>query len=511
MGKHSGNKNGGTFRSGSGGSRRPIRRRVPRKIANGAELSSAAATRGSLAKERVSDPAERKRGALESAPERLKAERDRRRKRTKRIALFAGGAAILLFVVAAVGVYAWAKHLENTMQRTVYQQEKLEVDLKKAEPQKPFNILLLGYDKRPKETRYRSDTVILARVDPKTKQVWMLSIPRDTKVQVPGHGTRKLNDAYALGQEQLAIETVEDLTGVPINHFMGINFKGFHKAVDAMGGVWIDVAVEINDTEADASPGDRASHIDPGYQLLDGEHALTYVRTRHTFADQDFGRMRNQQSFFLAVADQIAEKTSVARLPRIVAAIAPYISTDMSLLEMMRTAQALQKAGSDRVYTETLPGEWRSPYVVLDEEKKDVLLGKFKAGEPFKEPKRSKEESGTAGTGDPDAAAVNPAKIRVTVRNGAGIAGCAKQASSVLKARAFKVIDVGNAGQFVYDTTLVVYRSDKAAAEQVSKALPPGARLVESRGMYAFDGDVLVVVGKDWDIARVPVTPITTD
>ncbi len=511
MGKHSPQKDGG-FGSGKRGSRRPIRRRTPQTIASGAELSSASFRRGKLARERMSDPRERKQGALEAAPERLKAERDRRSRRARRVALVAAGALAVLFVTAAVGVFAWANHLENTMQKTVYRKEKLDVDVKKAEPQKPFNLLLLGYDKRPKDAVYRSDTIILARVDPVTKQVWMLSIPRDAKVQVPGHGTRKINEAFSLGQEQLAIETVEQFTGLPVNHFMGINFKGFHKAVDAMGGVWVDVEVAINDREADASPGKRASRIDPGYQKLDGEHALTYVRTRHTFADQDFGRMRNQQTFFLAVADQIAEKTSVARLPRIVAAIAPYISTDMSLFQMMRTAQALKGAGSKRVYTETIPGQWRSPFVVVDAAQMEKLLAKLEAGEPFKTPKPSEEATGTVGAVQASqGSTVAPSKVRVTVRNGAGIAGCAKQASSVLKAQGFKVVEVGNAGQFVYDKTLVVHKDDPDIAALVARALPPGAKLVPSRGMYAFDGDILVVVGKDWDVAKVPVTPVTSN
>lgn len=459
-----------------------------------------------------------RRSSLEAAPARMRMERDRRRQRAKRVAMTVTAVVVAAVVIAGVGLFAWAKNLESTMRRTVYKQETLDLDLKKAEPQKPFNLLLLGFDKRGKDTVYRSDTIILARIDPGSKQVWLLSIPRDTRVQIPGHGTRKVNEAFALGEEKLAIKTVEKFAGVRINHYMGLNFKGFHKAVDAMGGVWIDVPVAINDPEADATPGNRASRIDPGYQLLDGEHALTFVRTRHTFADQDFGRMRNQQAFFLAAADQIATRTSVGKIPKIVAAMAPYVSTDMSLMEMMRLAQVLQGSGSKRIHTETIGGQWRSPYVVTDEALKAELMAKFLAGEPFKTPAPAEEGSATASpsaTATTGAAVVpvrkTPSQIKVTVRNGAGIAGCAKQASSVLKARGFKVIEVGNAGQFVYDKTLIVFGSDRVAAEQVAKALPSGAKLVESRGLYSFDGDILVVVGKDWDISRVPVAPINTN
>jgi LCP family protein required for cell wall assembly len=507
MGKHS--KSGGLFDApGDKNSHRPpARRRAPGRVADGHPLPPSGAARPR--REKLSDPASRRTGSLESAPERLRAERDRRRRRVKRIMLFVAAALVFVVAAGAVGIFAYAKHIEATMQRTVYKTEKLEIDLKKAEPQKPYTMLIMGFDKRPKETVYRSDTIIFARIDPQTKEVWLLSIPRDTKVLIPGHGYNKMNAAYALGREELAVKTVERFTGMPINHFMAVNFDGFEKAVDAMGGVWVDVPMAINDPEADRSKGDKNAKLDKGYQLLDGAHALTLVRTRHFYADQDFGRMRTQQAFFRAVADQVSTKTSVAKIPAIVSAVAPYVTTDMSLMDMLRTAQALRGAGSKRVYTETFAGTWRSPYVYTDEVVKEKLLAKLQAGKPFKTPKKKKSKEASA-TVDATASTPQPSDVTVTVRNGAGIAGCAKQASSILKAQGYEVVDVGNAGQFVYKNTTIVYKKNAAVAEQLARALPPGAKIVESRGMYSFDSDVLVVIGKDWDISRVPVAPITT-
>ncbi len=520
MGKHS-HSNGGLFGRGPKGvgPRKQLHRRTPTTV-SGPRVPADVARRTALLgdRARLSDASARRTGALESAPERLRAERELRRKRARRMFAVGAGIASALVLFAAIGVYAYAKHIESTMQRTVYKEKKLELDLKKAAPAEPFTLLLLGYDRRPPETIYRSDTIILAKVDPKTKQVWMLSIPRDTRVDIPGKGTHKINDAFALGGEELAIKTVEQFTGVRINHYMGVNFKGFERAVDAMGGVWVDVPTEINDIKADRSPGHRAAHIDAGYQLLDGEHALTFVRTRD-FLDADFSRMKNQQLFFRAVADQIAKRTSPAKLPGIVSKVAPFISTDMTLMEMLRTATALRDAGSKRVYTATIGGEWRSPFIHTDEALKAELIAKFEAGEPFEKPEASDAASGTAGAADgaADGAAtaakpepIRPEDVTVTVRNGAGIAGCAKQASAVLKARAFEVGEVGNAGQFVYDKTLVVYKKNRAAAELVASVLPRGVKLVESRGMYAYDTEILVVIGKDWDVAKLPLTPIKT-
>jgi len=519
MGKHSAHNKGvfGFKRPGKD-PLRPAKRRVPSGTAGKRPLTVEDAKRphvGSIGPRALSDPAKRRHGALESAPERLKAERDRRRARTKRIAAITGISLLALVLVALGGLYGYAKYIEGTMQRTVVKQKKLDIRLAKAEPQEPYNMLILGVDKRPKETTYRSDTVVLARIDPKTKQVWMVSIPRDMRAQIPGHGHAKINSAYALGEEQLAIDSVEKLVGVPINHFMAIDFSGFENVVDAMGGVWLDVPVEINDKEADRTKGDKASHIDSGYQLLDGAHALTFVRARHQFADQDFSRMKNQQAFARAIAEQMATKTSVAKIPGIVSSVAPHVSTDMSLMEMLRTAQALKNAGSDNVYTTTLPGSWKSPFIWPDEDAKDAIIAKLEAGEPFEAKKKVTPEGATA-TAETEAAQPPPAKkpseITVTIRNGAGIAGSATQAASILKARAFKVEDVGNANQFVYDKTLVVYSGDgEPLAQQVLATLPRGTKLVASRGMYEFGTDVLVVVGKDWDLAKVPTAPIATN
>ncbi len=516
MGKHSSKGRGFGAGDSKPGGLRPAGRKAPSRAVGKLPLSHQAVAPDPSGLDdgaALSDPSSRRRGSLEAAPARLRVERDRRHRRLKRVVAITAGAVAVAVVVGAGSLYAYAKHIESTMQRTVVRKEVLKVDLAKVKPQEPYNLLIMGVDKRPKDTQYRSDSIMLVRVDPKTKQVWMISIPRDMRAQIPGHGYAKINSAYALGKEQLAIDSVEELAGVPINHFMAIDFSGFEKVVNAMDGVWIDVPVEINDKQADRSKGDRASHIDAGYQRLDGAHALTFVRARHQFADQDFSRMKNQQSFAKAIAEQIATKTSVAKTPRIVSAVAPHISTDMSLMEMMRTAQALKGAGSDNVYTTTLPGKWRSPFIWPDEASKDEIMAKFEAGEPFKKkPRASGDESSTttASAAPTVSKAKKPSEITVTVRNGAGIVGSAKQAASILKARAFKVKDVGNTNQFVYKKTLVIYKKDKGSAELVLSVLPPGTKLVESRGMYDFDTAVLVVVGKDWDVARVPVAPVKT-
>jgi len=138
-----------------------------------------------------------------------------------------------------------------------------------------------------------------------------------------------------------------------------------------------------------------------------------------------------------------------------------------------------------------LEGEWRSPYVWLDEEKKEQLVSVMMAGGSFD------------GPAEEQTVEIERSTISITVRNGAGIEGSASATADILSALGYTITEVGNANQFVYEETLVVYSTDYAAAVQVANDLPK-AKVVESRGMYEFLTDVLVVVGKDyttWDTA----------
>lgn len=435
-------------------------------------------------------------GALEPAP-RLRVHRDRRKQNVKRTVII-----ILSVILAAVfGGAAWAYYtyhdIEKSLQSGAGSNEKTQQALTEAKPQEPFTILLMGSDVRPGEEAARADTIIVAKVDPEQKKVWMLSIPRDTRAEVPGHGVSKINKANfyggADGGPALMIETVENFLGIKINHYMEIDFTGFQQAVDALGGVWIDVDVAIDDWRAASHTDDKsARRIDPGYQLLDGARALTYVRSRD-FPDADFTRMRHQQVFFKALADQSARIENLPKLPAVARSIAGYMSTSMSVGDMLAVIQAMKGIGGADVQTATIMGEWRSPYVWTDEAEKARLVAAFEAGRSFDE------------TATP-AAELVPAEITITIRNGAGLSGVAAECAGILKSAGYPVGDVGNANQFVYDKTLVVYNGeDKGAAERVAADLPY-ADIVQSRGMYSFTTRILVVVGKDWAEKTVPTT-----
>lgn len=423
------------------------------------------------------------RAVIEPAPRRMRVQQERRRRAVKRTALAVALALVACVAAYAVWFYASLHGAERAMNQHPEIDERLSQALTARRPQQPFNILLLGSDNRPGEEDARADTIIVARVDLQKNKVWMLSIPRDTHVVIPGYGERKINAAHFYGGPALAVDTVEQFLGIEINHYIGVNFAGFQKIVDALGGVWIDVDVEIDDPKAASHGSYKAYHIDPGYQLLDGEHALTYVRSRN-FPDGDFTRMRHQQAFFKALAEQATRFSNVLKIPALVRAVSKEVSTDMSLSQLADVAMALKDVGAENLETATVPGEWRSPYVWPDEAQKRFLVDAMMAGRSF-------DDTSTVSN------AIDPSSVTVTVRNGAGIDGCATYTAGILRGLGYKVTGVGNANQFVYDRTLVVYSSKRDAAEQIAGALPSG-EVVPSRGMYEFATDILVVVGKDY-------------
>ena len=166
---------------------------------------------------------------------------------------------------------------------------------------KPMNILLIGSDKStvPGDPG-RSDTQMLVRLDPETKSISMLSLPRDLRVEIPGVGYDKMNTADSYGGPALVIKTFKQLTGLPVNGWIEVNFSGFWHVVNILGGIYLPIDHKYF---VPASADYKSINLEPGYQLVRGKQALNYVRYRH---DQkgDFTRMQRQQLFLREVQRQ---------------------------------------------------------------------------------------------------------------------------------------------------------------------------------------------------------------
>jgi LCP family protein required for cell wall assembly len=215
------------------------------------------------------------------------------------------------------------------------------------------NILVMGIDQRDgeKEPGYRTDTMIVVTVDPLARHAGILSVPRDTWVNIPGFEFNRINvanqfgDAYDYpgGGPALAKKTVEGLLGVQIHYTVRMNFTAFESIVDRIGGVEIDVAEDINDPEyPTADFRTEVFVLKKGKQVLDGRTALKYARTRHNLKNGDFDRARNQQQVILAVREKIQQPTVLASLaaqaPDLINELSASVKTDMTLDQMQQLA-----------------------------------------------------------------------------------------------------------------------------------------------------------------------------
>lgn len=217
-----------------------------------------------------------------------------------------------------------------------------------------LNVLLLGVDARDGETNTRTDTIILASVDPKSKQMSLLSIPRDTRVNIPGHGWDKINSASVYGGLDTTMEVVSDLLGIPVKYYVRADFSGFKNIVDELGGVTLDVEQNMYHYDPDDG-GAYTIDLKKGVQRLDGDKALQYVRYRD-YAMGDIDRTAHQQKFLVALAKEMLQPGTILKLPSLVPEVNKYVKTNLSLSNMMTLAQAGKKLEDGSIVTQTLPG-----------------------------------------------------------------------------------------------------------------------------------------------------------
>ena len=198
----------------------------------------------------------------------------------------------------------------------------------------PSTTLVLGSDRRPDGGSGRSDSILLVRVDPARNRIAQLSIPRDLRVTIPGHGDDRINAAYTVGGPALAIKTVQALTGMQINHVVLVDFSGFRELVDALGGVTIDNPEKIISNSFDGHPW----RFGRGRLHLDGRHALAYARVRENTAnpaDNDLTRGLRQQRVLQAIARGLASPSTLLHLPSVGSALGKPLATDLSANDLL--------------------------------------------------------------------------------------------------------------------------------------------------------------------------------
>lgn len=222
-----------------------------------------------------------------------------------------------------------------------YNVEKVDQEITpeppKWEGKEPVNILLMGVDARglTEGEIPRSDTMLVASLNPVSKKISLFSLLRDTYTDIPGYGRDRINTAITHGPN-VAMQAAGDLLGIPIQYYIYTDFQGFIELVDAVGGVDFEVEKDMKYTSK-ADNHEYDIDLKKGMQHLDGEKALMYVRFRHD-ALSDFSRTERQRELLKAIADKMQTTTSIAKLPSILNGINPYIDTNLTLNDMWKLA-----------------------------------------------------------------------------------------------------------------------------------------------------------------------------
>lgn len=377
-----------------------------------------------------------------------------------------------------------------------------QTTITQPKPGERVNVLLLGLDQRPEAggDPSRSDTIMIATLEPRTKTAALLSVPRDLWAAIPrGPGDvvyNKINTGHFFGQywkypdgnnpdggPELAKRTIEYNLGIPIHYYVRVDFRGFEKAVDLIGGLEIDVPKEIYDP---AYPTDRVPnetitlHFPPGPQKMDGERALQYARTRN--ADSDFGRMARQRQVLMAFRDQAVRLDLLPKLPSLLGLMKDSFDTDMPLDQILALGNLARGVKPDNIETHVIDPSM----VIPDQPVVGALLPKHdeiqkKISQIFFDPLLREE-----------AAAIE-------VQNGTLRDGLASATADVLTTWGFQVAHVRQADSSDLNDTQILYFTNKDYTVRKLATLlrvNPSA-IQKTERPPGSDVDITVILGKD--------------
>jgi LCP family protein required for cell wall assembly len=246
-----------------------------------------------------------------------------------------------------------------------------------------INLTIIGrdYDYNDQDqivrSHARSDMLMVANIDFANNAVKLLSIPRDTRVLIPGHGVKKINSAHAYDGPPLTEETVKDNFGIPSDCYVALDFDGFEKAIDLLNGVDLNVDRKM---DYDDNWGHLHIHLLPGPQHLDGEKAMDYVRFRH--ADSDLVRERRQQALLAALKEKLVQPETLAVLPRVLDTVDQHLDSDLTTDQKIALAGYLRSVPRANIQMATLPSNEAGYYVETDWSNATPLIAQWSGATP---------------------------------------------------------------------------------------------------------------------------------
>ncbi|MFQ5885632.1 MAG: LCP family protein [Anaerolineae bacterium] len=353
------------------------------------------------------------------------------------------------------------------------------------------NILILGTDRRSEgERAARTDTMMVASLDPVAKRAVILSIPRDLWVFIPGYGEGRINTAHFYGElngqgPALAKETVEANLGIPIDYYVRLDFEGFKEIVDTLGGVSIDVEAPIRDDMfPDDNYGYRTIYIPAGRQEMDGEMLLQYVRTRH--GGNDFERMRRQQQALRALAQRALDLNLLPRLPALINTALDAISSDIQPLEILALANLGSQIGLDGLEMKAIDESLTTPFMTLDGAQ---ILLPYKARIEALLEELFGPSTSLASLDNKDE------EVRIVIRNGTTQVGLAEEVADLLYRRGYDVQKYIDLEAPQYEETAITSREEgMELARNLAGLL--GIDRVLLTSFEGEDADITILLGR---------------
>lgn len=356
---------------------------------------------------------------------------------------------------------------------------------------RPVNILVMGLDEardiagaEPDSLLGRTDTLLLVRVDPAAEETNVLSIPRDTRVAIPGYGVDKINQANYEGGAELVAQAVSyNLGGVEIDRYMRVNTGAFREIVDLVGGVEVMVPKPMQ--YEDQTQG-LVIDLEPGLQTLNGDQAEQFARFRQD-AYGDIGRVQRQQILLKALRSRMASPAIIPKLPQIVRVLQAHIDTNLTLEEMLALASFGLQLDASELHMVMLPGRFSTPdeyiasFWIPDRTASGEVMQSFFHTPPVEL------------IADSDRAP----RLRIAVQNATAAPYAGQDMANYLRDQGFEHVYVlPDRPEAVLQTQVIAQRGDLDSADRVMSALTIGQIVSDSTG--DIDSDITVRVGEDW-------------
>ena len=386
-----------------------------------------------------------------------------------------------------------------------------------------INVLLLGIDRRGgKGWGYRTDTIIIVTVDPVNGTAGMLSIPRDLQVPIPGNGEDRINTANVWGESRkypgggpaLLKRTIEVNFGIAIDYYVVVDFQGFEEIIDTLGGIDVNVPGTLHDTRyPDPRPGDPHAyttiHFDAGWQHMDGERALQYVRSR--MSTSDFDRARRQQQALVAIREKALSLNVVPRLPSLFATMGNMVKTDMTLDEMLELAAlapqvdiqnlkqvVIQKPMVYGFRREDGAAVQLPKWDLIDPVVADLLAAPAVVIMPTPTPSPSTPTPTLAPIRIEELQELAREGARIAVQNGTQEPNFAARVAAMLMEQGYQVVEFGDADRLDYPRTVIVdYTGKTFTLERLVQIFQVTPENVRTSPNLRSQIDIRIIVGRD--------------